>query len=374
MEKKVVILSSSSDVQFFCYENLRMFCSCVIVDSWNSFDKEMDKTSSILLILDFELLAFKGISFLQNILCSFPRLRVMVLTATESTVMSVQLLKKGVFDVVTYPCSVSHLLAHVEKAFETDVESECIQSLTMDGSSFSPEESPALLKKFAMSDLPLLLVGESGTGKTHCAQKIFKLSQRKNTIFIGVNCSTIPDTIAESELFGTEIGAFTGACSKKGLFEQAHGGTLFLDEIGELSLAVQAKLLKVIETGVFHKLGSAKEHKVDVRLIFATNCNLELLVKEKKFRNDLFYRISLVQFILPTLETKKSMLPYYTKIFLEELGKTMEAEAHKKIESHFWKGNLRELKNCLLRASVLSDSDVISEKDIVFSSIQLTMY
>lgn len=242
-------------------------------------------------------------------------------------------------------------------------------------------ESPSVLKlmenvrRVALSDVAVLIRGESGTGKELIARKIHELSPRNGRPFVKVSCAAIPETLLESELFGYEKGAFTGAyTTKKGLFEIANGGTIFLDEIGDVGTLVQAKLLRVLQEKEFLRVGGVKPIKVDVRIISATNRNLEEAIKLGKFREDLFYRLNVITIYLPPLRERKEDIPLLVKHFINKYNKLLnrkfkgiEDEAMEVLLAHNWPGNVRELENVIERAMVLGDEPVIKVKDIIIS-------
>ena len=219
-------------------------------------------------------------------------------------------------------------------------------------------------KYFYKSDLPLLFTGESGTGKTFSAKIAHDYSCRKNKPFVAINCGAIPESIAETELFGSVNGAFTGATTREGLFESANGGTIFLDEIGELSLTVQTKLLKILDSGIFTRVGSTKEIKTNVRLMCATNVDLKQKIKSGNFREDLYHRIAVVPLYIKPLRKRKNEIPSLVSYYLLSKQKTLTGKALKQILTYKWEGNVRQLFSCLDRACVLSQGSVITEENI----------
>lgn len=220
--------------------------------------------------------------------------------------------------------------------------------------------------EIAPLDLTVLLSGENGTGKTFLANVIHELSSRREKTFYALNMAEIPENLGESYLFGSVEGAFTGAKNSKGCFEAADGGTLFLDEIAELSLLLQSKLLRVLETGKFRPVGSTKEKECDVRILCATNKNLKELVEKGLFREDLYYRIVDFELYLQPLRNRLDDLPLFVEIFLENSGKILSSGALQKMKNYNWPGNIRQLKKCLNRAKVLCQDDEITEDEIIF--------
>lgn len=239
----------------------------------------------------------------------------------------------------------------------------------MIGESPAMKRLAALIHKVAQTDATVLILGESGTGKDLAARAIHQLSPRNANAFLAQFCGSIPDSLLESELFGYKKGAFTGANSdKQGLFEVADGGTFFLDEIADISLALQAKLLRVIQNQEIIRLGDTKVKKVNVRIITATNRDLKQLVKEGKFRQDLFYRLNVFPITLPPLRERISDIPLFVRHFIEKFGNGkigVEAAALKKMESYPWPGNVRQLENVLQRALILCDSNKLSAEHII---------
>lgn len=229
------------------------------------------------------------------------------------------------------------------------------------------EKMHELKKKLAIvavSDISVLMLGESGTGKSFIAEMIHKNSSRCNKNFKSINMATIPEQLAESTLFGAVKGAYTGAVNRAGIFMEADGGTIFMDEIAELSLALQTKLLTVLDNGKFYSVGSDKEIKTDVRMIFATNANLKELIKNGKFRSDLYYRIAKMKLLIPPLRMRLEDVELLAKDFCARHEKQISNDTIKKLLKYKWPGNIRELRNCIEVACALCKSDVISAEDI----------
>jgi len=247
----------------------------------------------------------------------------------------------------------------VEEIYEKELENFI-------GNSDSIKSIKRSIKNYARTDNPLLLLGESGTGKSYLAQIIHKISLRSNKPFFSLNMASIPISLAEAELFGTTVGAYTDATNREGFLETASDGTLFMDEIGDLPDVIQPKLLHVLEEQVFCRIGSAKTYNCKARFLFATNTNLKQKVANKKFREDLFYRISVLPLEIPPLRERKQDIPIFVEDFLKTVKKNISISGMNKLKNYQWPGNVRELKNCLIRANILSGASEISERHIIF--------
>jgi len=310
-----------------------------------------------------------------------------MITGYGSITSAVDSMKLGAFDYINKPFNLDEFQLKVDKAAEKIILTNQLKSLRAQvednysfgniiGKSKKMQNVFELIKKVAKSKVNILIEGQSGTGKELVSKAIHYNSQRKNSAFAAVNCSAIPENLLESELFGHIRGAFTGAVeTQKGVFEQANGGTLLLDEIAEMPFNLQAKLLRVIENWEIKALGSDRIKKVDVRLISATNQNLKELIKQKKFREDLYYRIATVSINLPSLNERKEDIPlltdYFLKKFMEKFGRNLAVtpEALNLLIKNDWKGNVRELENVLERAIITSESDKIGVNDFKFMQI-----
>ncbi|NEU03653.1 MULTISPECIES: sigma 54-interacting transcriptional regulator [Clostridium] len=245
------------------------------------------------------------------------------------------------------------------------------------GTSKVIEQTKSVVELIAKGSSTVLIRGESGTGKELFAKAIHNLSGRKENPFVVINCAALPDSLMESELFGYEKGSFTGALNngKDGLIKNADNGTLFLDEVGELSPLLQAKLLRVLQDGKVRKVGGTKEEKVNVRIICATNRNLEAMIKEKKFREDLYYRLNVIPLVIPPLRERKEDIPYLTKYFIEFLNhrinkniKSADNEFINELLKYDWPGNIRELKNVIERAINLCSNDILTSECLLFDN------
>lgn len=306
---------------------------------------------------------------------------VIILTAHGTVDSAVDAMKQGAFDYLSKPFERSELTRTIHKAVLTyQFQSQsALQSTVptvggfpMIGQNEKMLKIYALTEKVASTDATVLITGESGTGKELIAQMLHERSPRKNQAFIKINCAAIPSTLMESELFGYEKGAFTGAVgSKPGRFELADGGTLFLDEIGEMSVEMQVKLLRVLQDKRFERVGGLRTIEVDVRLITATNKDLESEVKEGRFRQDLFYRLNVVPVALPPLRARPDDIPplaaFFVKKFSEKLKKstpTLPAESLELLAQFPWPGNIRQLEHVIERLMVMNEGAAISPEHL----------
>ncbi len=335
-----------------------------------------------LILLDLKLPDMDGLHVLDEIKGISPDSLVIIITAHGRMDSAIEAIKKGAYDYLEKPFDIEELKILVDKAFGEWAMKKELQKLRAKVSELEPPQmigsSQAMLKVFkaigrvAPKDVTVLILGESGTGKELVAKAIHHNSLRAEGPFIAINAASIPKDLLEAELFGWEKGAFTGASDKRiGKIEAANGGTLFLDEIGEMDINLQAKLLRVIDGGEFTPLGSNKPLNVDIRIMGATNKNLEYAIKEGKFREDLYYRFNVVQIKLPALKERKEDIIPLAKHFLkaaEQQLRTAPKRLSKEVEDYLveynWPGNVRELENTIKRASILSQGSVIRLEDI----------
>ncbi|MEO6052619.1 MAG: sigma-54 dependent transcriptional regulator, partial [Chthoniobacterales bacterium] len=343
----------------------------------------MEDAPPDILITDLRLGGDDGMSLIETALKRpKPPISIMM-TAYGSVDTAVEAMKRGAYDFVTKPVNVDRLEMLMRRALrERDVESENQELKQQVEKKFGFEaligESPSMVKIFdiirqvAPSRATVLIQGESGTGKELAAHAIHNLSSRTKSRFVAIHCAALPGTLLESELFGYEKGAFTGASERRaGRFEQAEGGTLFLDEIGEIDSTTQVKILRVLGEREFERLGSGKTIKTDVRLVAATNRNLEELVKEGKFREDLFFRLNVVQLQLPALRDRKEDIPLLVQAFLKEEAKDngkpfreLSPEAMSCFLNYDWPGNVRELKTAVEHGVVMATGSKIGVRDL----------
>jgi len=336
-------------------------------------------------ISDVKLPDVNGVELVKSIKAKKPYVEVINLTAFGTIQDGVAAIKNGAFDYITKGDDNDKILPLVNKAADKallqlrvyQLENKIRKQFSFEsiiGHSKSINRSLELAKKVSKTDTTVLLLGETGTGKEVFAQAIHYDSSRKNQNFVAVNCSSFGKELLESELFGHKAGAFTGALKdKRGLFEEANLGTLFLDEIGEMNIDLQAKLLRVIENGEFIKLGDTKTQTVNVRLIAATNRNLEDAIEKGLFREDLFYRLSVFQILLPSLNERKEdirlLAEYYLKEFADKTNQKithMDLDFITSLENHKWKGNVRELKNIIERSVIMCEDSVLKTEALPF--------
>lgn len=345
----------------------------------------IDETKPNLVLLDVMMPNLSGVEALREIRTRDPKLPVIMLTAANSVKTAVESMKCGAVDYLNKPFDVEELIALIRKTFdEVEVRQPTVEgglrTRELPPGDFGPMvgRAPEILEVFkkvaqvAERDSTVLITGESGTGKELIARQIHILSARRDKPFVAINCAAIPETLIESELFGHEKGAFTNAVERRiGHCELADGGTLFLDEIGELSLPVQVKMLRFLQEQEFYRVGRSKPTRVDVRIITATNKNLEEQIKAKQFRQDLYYRINVINIKLPPLRDRYEDIPYmaghFVKKFLPTYGNrqlTFSAEALKVLTEYDWPGNVRELENVIESLMALCAGDEVRAEDL----------
>ncbi|HEX67678.1 MAG TPA: sigma-54-dependent Fis family transcriptional regulator [bacterium] len=340
--------------------------------------KKIKSKSYDVVVTDLKMPGMDGIELLRIVKKNYPSTQVIMITAFGTIQSAVKAMKEGAFHYLTKPLNLEELkevlkgALKVKKLEEENIllRQEILGEGEIIGKSKAIKEVMELARKVAPEDTTVLLQGETGTGKELVARAIHKLSPRKNGPYVVVNCAAIPENLLESELFGHRKGAFTGALKdKKGRIEIADGGTLFLDEIGSLSLPLQAKLLRFLETKEIQPLGSEDTFRVDVRVIAATNQDLRKRVEEGNFREDLFYRLNVFPIYIPPLRERKEDIPllanYFLKLYSKKMNKKIEKiddGAMELLLKYSWPGNVRELENVIERAVVLADSPIVSKE------------
>jgi DNA-binding NtrC family response regulator len=336
-----------------------------------------------MVITDARLGGMSGYEFLAKIHNQWPDLPVLMLTAYATPKLAVEAIKAGAIDYVSKPFAPEELLHAVTRCAEryrllrenAALRSRANETFSLDqivGESQKIRELRTLIQTVAPTDARVLILGESGTGKELVAGALHGLSQRHEANYIRINCAAIPDTLLESELFGHEKGAFTGALKQKpGRVEEADGGTIFLDEIADMSKPLQAKLLRFLEDGTFTRVGGTHELRVNVRLIAATNRDIVQAIAESQFREDLFHRLNVVQFRLPLLRDRGDdillLAGHFLKMFRAAMNKnvnTITPAARQKLLSHTWPGNVRELRNVIERALILETTHEIQASSL----------
>ncbi len=335
------------------------------------------------LLTDLVMPNMDGLWLLRAVRAELPDLPVLLITGQGTVQTAVQAIKEGAYDFIEKPLDPARLRVILERALEKKETLREVQLLRRRLAAMAPGtdligQGPAmqrvaeLVKRVAPANASVVITGESGTGKEVVARGVHGLSPRKDKAFVALNCSAIPPTLIESELFGYERGAFTGADQRRlGNFEMAHGGTLFLDEIGELPLEMQGKFLRVLEERRLRRLGGKAEVEVDVRVLCATNRDLKQEIRAGRFREDLYFRLHVFTVHLPPLRERKEDIPLLVQHFIEkftgETGKHVHgatSEAMAVLQAYAWPGNIRELRNTVERGMILVDGDMIGEEHL----------
>ncbi len=336
-----------------------------------------------LAIVDIRMPEMDGIEFIKRAMRIKPRLGFVMISAYGSIGNAVDAIKLGALDYISKPFDKEEIKISIQKALEhvslvkenirMKRELEQLQDIgQVRFASRQMSEIMAFARKIAESSLSVLITGESGTGKEVISRYIHECSSRKDQPFVPVQCTLLPVNLLESELFGFKKGAFTGANeSRTGLFEQANNGTIFLDEIGDIALDIQGKLLRFLQDREIRRIGESKSVTLNVRLISATNKNLENLIKEKEFREDLYFRLKVFVIHIPPLRERKEDIPYLVQHFINEINKNrekpleIETKCMKQLITYDWPGNIRELKNSIESGAVISENNIITLDDII---------
>ena len=341
--------------------------------------KYLEEKKAHIIITDLRLPGMSGMQLLTRVLEKRPQTAVLVMTAYGSVETAVDAMKKGAFDYITKPFSFDEVQVLIEKMSEKldlvmeneKLRTELKGKYRLDniiGKSSKMQQMYELVEKVSSSSATVIIYGESGTGKELTASAIHYSGQRANKPYIKLNCAALPETLLESELFGYEKGAFTGALTKRaGKFESAEGGTIFLDEIGDIVPEIQVKLLRVLQEKEFMRVGGVTPIRVDVRIICATNANLLEKVKSGKFREDLYYRLNVIPIYIPALRERKEDIPLLVSHFIAKFNaennkkfKKVSDEVLKLFFNYNWPGNIRQLENTIERIIVLNDAETIS--------------
>src|SRR5580698_3329547 len=341
------------------------------------------KSAPDLVFLDIRMGGINGLETLQHIRSINPKQLVVLMTAFGTAQTAIEAMKYGAFDYIMKPFDPQKVLALAENALKAHADMRAVRDYKptinsedykegIVGSSPVMQEVFKIIGQVTASDVTVMITGESGTGKELVARSIWKHSHRANKPFIAVNCAAIPDNLIESELFGHEKGSFTGATVQRiGKFEQCDGGTIFLDEIGDMALATQTKILRVLQQGEIQRVGGTETIKVDVRILAATNKDLESIVRTKAFREDLYYRLNVVRIKMPPLRDRAGDIPQIVDFCMQNLVRQKKTrtsrvspEAMAVLTRHSWPGNVRELENVVYRSAVVAQGDAILVKDL----------
>lgn len=331
--------------------------------------EKIHKHAYDVILLDLKLPDLSGVDSIRMVKEN-TEAKVIVITGYGDIKTAVEAMRSGASDFIQKPFNLDILEISIKRAVKekiTEEENLALKGIlkkdvayTFDTKNEKFKQLLSLCKKYAKTDANILIVGETGTGKEVIARYIHGLSDRRDKPFLVVECTSIPSEIFESELFGHEKGAFTGATTKKeGLVEMARGGTIFLDEVGDIPYHLQSKLLRFIETKSFRRVGGLREITTDVRIISATNKNLKELIDKGLFRDDLFYRLSTIMVEVPPLRERKEDIPIFANFFCSRWRKKIGEKAIKHLIEYNWKGNIRELKNTIERACILADEEYI---------------
>jgi DNA-binding NtrC family response regulator len=386
--EKILIVEDNRDMQFLLTNILgKEGYDVSVAGDGRKALKQIREWSPNLVLLDIHLPVMDGMTVLEEIKKADRESAVIMLTAFGEIKGAVQAMKLGAFEYITKPFDNDELLIVIKRALQTQSLSKEVQSLRKQLGEKSAQdlmeeltgESPRIKQVLkhvnivSPTNMTVVLQGESGTGKELIAQLIHRKSQRSEKGFVAIDCGAIAESLVESELFGHERGAFTGAdAQREGRFEQANGGTLFLDEITNLTDSAQVKLLRVLQEKKLQRLGGKKDIRVDVRIISASNVHLSDVLRAGRFRIDLFHRLNEFPIVLPSLRERKEDIPYLANRFLREANKELNKEilgftpeAMKSFLEYQWPGNVRELKNTVRRAVLLADSDRIGQTFLV---------
>jgi len=382
--QKILIIDDETDVH---YSFRRLFekdgLTLVTASSGDEGLQVMKREKPDLVVMDIRMGKVSGLDTLRSLRQVSPKQIVIMMTAYGSAQTAIEAMKLGAFDFILKPFDIPQLQDLIRRALEAahamkekvavpaPIGAEDFRTGIV-GTSPPMQQVYKLVGQVAPTDATVLIHGESGTGKELVARAIYSNSNRANKTFLAINCAAIPENLLESELFGHEKGAFTGALNQRiGKFEQCDGGTLFLDEIGEMPMPVQSKLLRVLQDGSFSRVGSNQSIKTDVRIIAATNRDLAEACKKREFREDLFYRLNVVSLVLPPLRQRLADIPVMVTYFINKWRtrtpggpSKISADAVQAMQRYPWPGNVRELENVIQRAMVLANGDTITQADL----------
>lgn len=344
-----------------------------------------DEQGADLILLDNKLPDRTGLDVFQEIKKNHPKVPVIIMTAFGTTETAIEAMRLGAFDYILKPFELEEISELVTKGLEAHnlmkravaipaLSQKSEDSDQIVGKSKAMQEVYKLIGQVAESDVIVLIRGESGTGKELVARAIYQYSRRKEGPFLAINCAAIPETLLESELFGHEKGAFTGANKRRiGKFEQCHKGTILLDEVGDMSLSTQTKILRLLQEGAFERIGGSETIRIDVRVLASTNRKLEDLIKQEKFREDLYYRLKVMSITLPPLRERREdireLTEYFFHFYNRQLGTKVSfinPSVFDRMLSYGWPGNVRELAHTVKRGLILCKGEVMTEEDLIF--------
>ena len=380
MSEKILIVDDDANMRFFLEEATRKlgYEPHAVTDAESAIEEAGKKRYSLVL-LDVRLPGMSGLDAIPLIREEDPDAMIIVITAHGTKALAIDAVRAGAYDYFTKPFKMDEMSVVVARALEKrklqqdvrKLETKLRRQCSFDdivGTSSAMQQVFELIQKVVETDVTVLVCGESGTGKELIAQAIHSHSARRDNPFVKLNCVAIPEGLLESELFGHEKGSFTGAVQRKsGKFELANDGTIFLDEIGDMSLATQAKILRVLQEKEFERVGGTETIGIDVRVIAATNKDLAQAVEQGEFREDLYFRLNVFSIVVPPLRERKEDIPLLVDAFLDhandEMGRTVDGvsgEVMDLLQMYHWPGNVRELENCIYRAVVMADSDIVT--------------
>lgn len=371
-KKRVLIIDDEPDIRELLAITLaRMNIDTELAENVATAKEKLNSQTFNLCLTDLRLPDGSGLDIVQDIQKHTPELPVAVITAHGSMDIAIDAMKAGAFDFLNKPIDLSSLRKLIESALTSNSLSKKDLSINIIGDSQQVQHLKNAIRKLARSQAPVYISGESGSGKELVARSIHSLGARKDKPFIPVNCGAIPSELMESEFFGHKKGTFTGAnMDKQGLFQAAEGGTLFLDEVADLPLDMQVKLLRAIQEKAVRPVGAQEEIKTDVRILSATHKDLNALVNSGDFRQDLFYRLNVIQLSVPPLRERKDDIPQLIAFFIKKLSDDTEEKIHiskdtlQELNTYAFPGNIRELENILERAFTLCENNTIEVEDL----------
>jgi nitrogen regulation protein NR(I) len=375
--EKILVVDDEADIRRAFRRNLESDVLRVVEGS-DAHDaiRQVAAEQPDIVVMDIRMAGTSGLDALKKLRELNPKLPVIIMTAYGTTATAIEAMKHGAYDYIVKPLDVPKLKALVANALKAARDMRQVVSYQpllkkeeyaegIVGKSDAMQQVFKLIGQVSHSDATVLITGESGTGKELVARAIYHHSPRAGQPFMAINCAAIPENLLESELFGHEKGAFTGAAERRiGKFEQCDKGTIFLDEIGDMPLATQTKILRVLQNGEFQRVGGNQTLHADVRVIAATNREPERLVASKKFREDLYYRLNVVRILLPPLRDRAEDIPVLVEYFLQKTRKTIAPAALTLLRKHTWPGNVRELENVIERAAVMARGAAIMPEDL----------